>query len=402
MKYFRDPIARNLWLIRLYYVFYFGAMGAISPFITLFYVDKGLSGTQIGILNTIVALSCFISAPVMGRMADNSRRPRLILQAALFLSSLTYYILSLQSVFLLMAFVVGLNALVAGGINPQSQIQALAAAEKAGTYYGSIRLCGSLGYAIVALISGAVIEKTSLAAGFYGFGLLNIAAILVLFLIRTPGKEQKAAASNETQKVPLPQVISAIFKNPELVAYTAALIIVSVCSNGISFESVYMQQLGASDAVIGRLSTLGALVEIPMMLLADRLMRRKGATITIILGWSFYCLGTLVIVIHPAVISFVLVRVVLGLSFSLTAVSGTYYVVDRAPAAQTGTILAFFSVTVSSIIGIVASPISGTLFDKLGAYWLYVIAAAGYGLGAAIILIMVLRKKKEKASPVQG
>lgn len=402
MKFFRDPVTRNLWLIRLYYVFYFGAMGAISPFITLFYVERGLSGTQIGVLNTIVALSCFVSAPVMGRMADNSRRPRRILQVALLLSSLTYYLLSLQTAFLIMAFVVALNALVAGGINPQSQIQALAAAEKAGTGYGSIRLCGSLGYAIVAMISGAVIEKTSLVTGFYGFGLLNIVAILILFLIRTPGNELKTTSSGDTQKVPLPQVISAIFKNPELVAYTAALIIVSVCSNGISFESVYMQQLGASDAVIGRLSTLGALVEMPMMLLADRLMRRRGATFTLILGWFFYCLGTLVIVIHPAVASFIIVRVVLGLSFSLTAVSGTYYVVDRAPASQTGTILAFFSVTVSSIIGIVASPISGTLFDRLGAYWLYVIAAIGYGLGASIIFTMLMRKNKGKTIPAQG
>jgi MFS family permease len=395
MKLLKNNDTRNLWLIRLYYVFYFGGMGAISPFITLFYVDRGLKGTQIGLINTIVALSCFISAPIMGRLADNSRRPRLILQTALFLSSLTYYLLSLQTIFLYMAIVVGINALVAGGINPQSQIQALNIADKAGALYGSIRLCGSLGYAVTAAISGAIIQKTSLVSGFYGFAVLNIIAALILFLIRT--SDQKTiplAAAEKQKKEPISKVIGAIFKNHELVGYLVALIIVSTASNGISFESVYMRQLGASDSVIGQMSTLGAAVEMPMMLLADRLMRRRGAAATQIFGWLFYFIGTLVIVIYPSVISFVVYRVILGLSFSLTAVSGTYYVVDRCPAQQTGTILAFFSVTVSSIIGIIASPISGLIFDWVGPHWLYVIAATGYGIGTAIILMMVLEKKK--------
>jgi MFS family permease len=396
MKLLKNNDTRNLWLIRLYYVFYFGGMGAISPFITLFYVDRGLKGTQIGLINTIVALSCFISAPIMGRLADNSRRPRLILQTALFLSSLTYYLLSLQTVFLYMAIVVGINALVAGGINPQSQIQALNIADKAGALYGSIRLCGSLGYAVTAAISGAIIQKTSLVSGFYGFAALNIIAALILFLIRTSDQKTIPLATAEKQKkVPISKVIGAIFKNHELVGYLVALIIVSTASNGICFESVYMRQLGASDSVIGQMSTLGAAVEMPMMLLADRLMRRRGAAATQIFGWFFYFIGTLVIVIYPSVISFVVYRVILGLSFSLTAVSGTYYVVDRCPAQQTGTILAFFSVTVSSIIGIIASPISGLIFDWVGPHWLYVIAATGYGIGTAIILMMVLDKKKK-------
>lgn len=396
MKLLKNNETRNLWLIRLYYIFYIGGMGAMSPFITLFYVDRGLKGTQIGLLNTIVALSCFISAPIMGRLADNSRRPRLILQTALFLSSLTYFLLSFQTIFLYMAIVVGINALVAGGINPQSQIQALGIAEKAGTFYGSIRLCGSLGYAVTAAISGVIIQKTSLVSGFYGFAALNIIAVLILFLIRTPGqKTTPLAAAEEQPKESISKVIGAIFKNPELVGYLIALVIVSIASNGISFESVYMRQLGASDSVIGQMSTLGALVEMPMMLLADRLMRRRGAAATQILGWFFYFVGTLIIVFFPSVISFVVYRVILGLSFSLTAVSGTYYVVDRCPTQQTGTILAFFSVTVSSIIGIIVSPISGAIFDWVGPHWLYVIAAMGYGIGAAIIFAMVMGKKQK-------
>jgi MFS transporter, PPP family, 3-phenylpropionic acid transporter len=390
----KDIDVRNLWLIRLYYIFYFGGMGAIFPFLTLFYVHNGLSGTEIGVLNALVALGSFISAPIWGWLSDNAFRPRLILQIALVLDCLTLYLVSRQTAFLFITIFIVLNALAAGGVNPQSQIQALLISEKNRTGYGSIRLCGSLGYALAALISGTAIQQTPLLAGFYLFCALTLLAALILFMIRNPSTdlpEQEPQA--RPQKTSISGIFSVIFKNRQLVAYLFALIIVAIMSNGISFESVYLQRLGANGAVIGRLSTLGALVEIPMMLLADRLMRKKGSTITLIMGWLFYVVALLAIVIHPSIASFILYRVILGLSFSLYAVSCTYFVVERTPDQQAGTILAFFSVTVGNLINMVASPISGALFDWAGPYWLYVIALAGYCIAAAIIFFSVFRKK---------
>jgi PPP family 3-phenylpropionic acid transporter len=403
MKLFKDNDQRNLWLIRLYFVFYFGGMGAIFPFITLFYVSNGLSGTEIGILNTLVALSCFVAAPIWGRFTDNARRPRVVLQAALILDTLTLYMVSRQTAFLFIAIYVTLNALAAGGINPQSQVQALLISEKAGTGFGSVRLGGSLGYAIAALVTGAVIQKTSLVMCFYIFSALTIISALILLLIRSQAQEPKAPLSQpQAVKIPISQVFVEIFKNSELMAYMIALIIVSICSNGISFESVYLQQLGASKAVIGQLSTLAALVEIPMMLLADRLMRKKGSTKTLIFGWLAYAAGLIVIVIHPSISSFVAYRVINGLSYSLYAVSCTYFVVERTPAQQSGTILAFFAVTIGNVISMIASPVSGVLFDWAGPYWLYVIALAGYIIAVAILFFGVLRKNRVGASSRTG
>jgi MFS transporter, PPP family, 3-phenylpropionic acid transporter len=391
----KDIDVRNLWLIRLYYIFYFGGMGAIFPFLTLFYVHNGLSGTQIGVLNALVALGCFISAPIWGWLSDNALRPRLILQVALVLDCLTLYLVSRQTAFLFITIFIVLNALAAGGVNPQSQIQALLISEKNRTGYGSIRLCGSLGYALAALVSGMAIQQTTLLAGFYLFCALTLFAALILFLIRNHLQDlPEQAPQVRPTKTSISSIFNVIFKNPQLVAYLFALIIVAIMSNGVSFESVYLQRLGASEAVIGRLSTLGALVEIPMMLLADRLMRKKGSTITLIMGWLFYVVALLAIVIHPSIASFIIYRVILGLSFSLYAVSCTYFVVERTPDQQAGTILAFFSVTVGNLINMIASPISGALFDWAGPYWLYVIALAGYCIAAAIIFFSVARKNE--------
>jgi MFS transporter, PPP family, 3-phenylpropionic acid transporter len=389
--------AKNLWLIRLYYLFYFGAMGAISPFINLFYIHNGLSGTEIGLLGTISALVGFLAAPIWGRLNDVARRPRVVLQVALCANSLAYYFLSQQTAFLYMAIIIAFNALVSSGINPQSQTQALAAAGKMGTGYGSIRMFGSLGFSITAVTSGYLIQQTSLVTGFYAFGILNVISALILFTLRTPRVQKgEQIPADHPPKLPMRQVFAEILKNRELVAYMFALIAISILANGVSFESVYMQRLGASASVIGRLGTFGALSEIPMMLVADRVMRRKGSTTTLIFSFIFYALGLSIIVIHPSITTFFVYRFVNAIAFSMNAVSCTYFVVERAPAKQIATILALFSVTISSIISMIASPISGKLFDLVGPYWLYVNALVGYCIAVLIVYFKVIKKKKTK------
>ena len=394
---------RNIWLIRLYFVLYYGAMGSINPFINLFYVSKHLSGTEIGLLGTIGALVGFLSAPIWGRLNDVARRPRVILQTALGLNSLIYYLLSQQNAFLYMAVIIGLNTLISSGISPQTQTQALIIAEESDAGFGSIRMCGSLGWAITSVLSGLLVQKTGLISAFYAFGILNILGILALAFIRTPRRKLQAQADLDAQpRLPLLQVFREIFKNRELVAYMFALIVISVLSNGLSFESVYMQQLGASKTAIGWVNSIGAGVEIPMMLLSDRVLRRRGATMTLLLGCVFYILGFLIIIIRPSVASFFIYRVIRGVSLSLYTIGSTKFIVERAPARQTGTIMALFTVTIVGIVNMVASPISGMIFDWVGPYWLYVLSLIGYLIAMAIMYFMVFMKRKESPEPLRG
>jgi len=390
--------SKNLWLMRLYYFFYYCGMGAISPFINLFYIQRHLSGTEIGVLGTISALVGLLSAPFWGRLNDSIRRPRLLLQITLFVNSLAYYYLSKQSAFLEMAVIIGVNALICSSVNPQSQAQALEAAAGADSYYGSIRLFGSLGWAVMALLSGLIIQKTSLLSGFYLFGFFTILAALVLFIIHPPGqKDPRQLPVEKPARLPMKQVLLEMVKNRELLVFAVALIVMWTASNGTTtFESVYMQQLGASTSLIGWANTVGAGCEIPMMLVADRVLRRKGSTATLLAGFFSYVVAFSIIVIHPSVASFFIYRAINGTSMGLYAVAFTYFIVERTPAQQTGTMLALYSVTIAGMFSILVSPLSGRLFDLIGAYWLYVIALAGYIIAALIIYFGVLRKFEPK------
>lgn len=178
-----------------------------------------------------------------------------------------------------------------------------------------------------------------------------------------------------------------------------ALVVMWVATNGPSnFEAVYLQELGASSGLIGWINMVGALCEIPMMLGADRILRRRGSTFTLLAGFFSYSLATALIVIHPSVASFFLYRIINGTSMGLYAVAFTYFIVERTPANQTATMLALYSVTIADMVGLLASPLSGWIFDRVGAYWLYVMSLTGYVCAFALLYFGVARKAAKAAS----
>lgn len=384
----------NLWLMRLYYLVYYMGTGAINPFINLFYIDRGLSGTEIGLLTTIGSLSGMVAAPVWGRLNDSARRPRLLLQIALCINSAAYFLISRQTIFLNMAIIIGLNALVISGVDPLMSSQALSVARESDAGFGSIRLWGSMGWALAAPISGWIIQHTNLLSVFYEYITMLLLSTAILFLIKTSNPQLERVPSGEVQpRLPLWQVLREFLKNRELVALLIASVAVWIGTNGTKFESVYLQQLGAGESVIGWVNTIGAVVEMPMMLLADRVLRRTNPTFTLRIGYLVYVFALAFVVIHPSVATILIYRALGGVGLGFYVVSFTQFIAQRAPAGQTATALALYSVTFAGVVNILISPVNGMIFDLAGAYWLYVQAMIGYTLAFVIMYFAVVRKR---------
>jgi MFS family permease len=384
--------------MRLYYLLVYCGSGSINPFINLFYINRNLSGTEIGFLGTISALSGLISAPFWGHLNDTIRRPRRILQLALCLTSLAYYFLSQQTVFFGMAVIIGLNSLIASGIDPLTSSQAIGIASESGSGFGSMRLWGSMGWAIAAPFSGWIIQKTSLVSAFYEYIIFLVLGAIVLSMIKGTIKKPVELLSTvePTAKLPVRLVLKEIISNHELMILLMASVILWVGTNGTKFESVYLQQLGAKDSVIGWVNTVGAVFEMPSMLFADRVMRRKNPTFTLRIGYLIYIVGFTIIVLFPSVTTFMIYRAIGGIGLGFYLTSFTNFIARRAPSQQTATVLALYSVTFAGIINLLASPLSGWIFDLVGPHWLYVMALAGYCIAFLIVYFLVGRKKPEK------
>ena len=380
---------RNLTSIRIYYLFWLGASGFIYPFISLFYKHQGLSGTQMGWLGTIGSIIALVSAPLIGRISDNVSNPRHVLQICLIGSATLYLFLSQQSAFIWIVFIIAIDAFIGVPIYPLSDALALKIASHQKEGYGSIRLWGSLGWAITAFVGGWIVERTGLVSVFIGYAVFYIGCALTLLAVTSP---RDLTQKNDEPRPKLKAVLQALVRDRALIGLAIAFALFWLCSNGRQqFEALYMQQLGASARVIGWAYTYPALLEIPIMLWADRLMRKygNGKLLTVALLIEALVMG--IIVIYPSLGSFLFMRLASSFYYSFYAISSVAYASEHAPAGQSATVLSLYFVTLGGIIALVASPISGMIFDRAGAYPLYIIAMVG-AFAAWLILVFTQNK----------
>jgi hypothetical protein len=86
--------------------------------------------------------------------------------------------LSRQTIFAGMALIVTLDSLLSVGVPPLSDVVALAVTKQGRAGYGSVRLWGSLGWAVAALLGGWLIERTGPFTMFTGYAISGFASTI--------------------------------------------------------------------------------------------------------------------------------------------------------------------------------------------------------------------------------
>ena len=384
---------RNLRLIRIYYFLWIGAGGFLSPFVTLFYKARGLTGTEIGLLSTFGAITGMLAAPVWGRWGDASRQPRRLIMIALLASAGFALLRGIQSLFWMISIFIVLDALIGSGAGSLSNIQAVTAADGEKSGFGSIRLWGSLGWAAVAPLAGLLIERMGLYVPFAGYAVMLVAAVVALFFVR--GSSKPKTEAQKAARVPVRRMIRMLGQSRTMIGVAIAFSIIWITTMGRSqFETLYMTQLGAHAGLIGIANTVSALFEVPFMLLADRLIRRHGSGRILRISMLAQAAAFLPVILFPSIPSFFALRIMASIALSLNVPSYYNYLVESAPEGQGGTVISLFDVTLRSGVSLVAAPLAGFLFDLFGAYWLYPIGLGGC-LAAWFILQVMARPRPE-------
>jgi MFS family permease len=283
-----------------------------------------------------------------------------------------------------MALIVAVEALVGAAVYPLSDAHAISISnEKQG--YGSIRLWGSLGWAITAFAGGWMVSRSGLVSIFVGYAVLYGLCILVLTRVNTPPKPARSA------DLPPPGfglVLRSLITQPILLGLTVALTMFWLANNGrYQFETLYMHRLGASEQLIGWAYTYPALMELPIMLWADRLVRRYSAGRLLAVAMLLEAAALSLVVFFPSIASILIMRAASGFYYSFYAIASVAYTVENAPPGQAATILSLYYVTLAGIISLITAPLSGLVYDRFGAYPLYLVAAVGTLLTWAALVL---------------
>lgn len=395
---FSKHINRDLIFARAYYFAVLGGWGFVLPFINLFYISLGLSGTQIGTIGSVSSMVGLIVSPII--VSEIKKRPqaRGILQSSLMAGAICYFLLGQQTTFLAILLIVFFQALIGSGTMPASDAMAVHVSEEAGKGYGSVRVWASVGWILSVPVSGWLIERFGFEAGFLGVCLMWLAGALLTLPIRPRYFVSPNASLARIAGKPGPGLRTAlkqIAHDRTLFGYAIALVFIGFLNNGVlQFENVFLAELGASKQLISLAGILSAIVELPFMIYADRYVRRVGAHPVLLFALAIILFQRTAVLLFPSILTIMIVRFIGGVAFSFSTIASVFLITSRTDANETGTVLALYTVTLTGLVTVIAAPVSGVVFDAIGARWLYALAAAGYAIG--LVSLWVTRPSREE------
>ena len=395
------PRFKDLFFARVYYFTYMGGWGFVLPFMNLFYVSLGLNGKQIGIIASTSAIVGMLASPIWVSEVRKRPQARRFLQIAVLLGGIGYYLIGSQKEFPAILLIVFLHALAVAGIMPLSDSMAVTVSQEAGTGYGSVRVFASLGWIISLLSSGWLVERFGYIAGFSGVATMwFVAAGLVYFVQPRFFTSQTSPAHPKSN---LKIAFQRVLHNRTLLGFAFALIVIGFLNNGVlQFENVFLAELGASKRLISLAGILSAVVELPFMIFSDRIVRRVGAHRLMLTALVLTFFQRLTVFLLPSIPTIMIVRFIGGVGFSFYTISFVNLISTETDPAETGTVLALYTVTIAGLVNIIAAPVAGAIFDAIGPRWLYTLAAGGYLMGAVSLWLAKPAGKVSSLQPTEA
>ena len=265
------------------YFFYYAALACLAPFMTLYYLERGMSGAQIGVLAGLVPLVSWFSAPFWGGIADALQRHRavLVLNLAGFTGSAV--ILMLADTFPELLFAVITYAFFVGPIVPLVDNAVMAILGDRKSNYGRVRLWGSVGWGVSSLFIGSLIDQSGLRLGFYAF-----MAIMLMNLIVSSKLPMEMGGETKPSYF---SGLGVLVRNGRfLLLLLASLVFGVTLGTLMSYQFLYMEELGASRSLMSWTLTANTISEIPFWFISAGLLRRFGTSKMIALALAFTAL----------------------------------------------------------------------------------------------------------------
>jgi MFS transporter, PPP family, 3-phenylpropionic acid transporter len=381
-------MGRDLLWVRVYYIMLYGVVGFGTPFLNLFYLSLGLKGTDIGWIGSVGALVALVSAPFWMGRAELWRHPRSMIQLILLAVGVGYLFIGIQRELGGVVLAVVFHSFVIASMSALSDALALRVTGAQGGGFGGVRVFGSLGWVIFASLNGVIVDATDYRHALWGAAAFTVISAAVL--LRLPAHYFTSAPATDADGGAPPRATSAwantrhalqrLSGQPLILATALGVVLITGANLGIGqFEGAFLRQLGASPSLIGLVSVLSGIVELPLMFVADYAIRRRSAYSLLLFAIVWYVGLRLLVFVWPSVTAIMLSQAGQGIGLSLYVVALVRLIGDETMPQDTRLMLAFINVTLPNLIVMTVGPVMGALFDGLGARPLYLIGALGYG-----------------------
>ncbi len=395
-EYLQTSRGRQVSMWMAFFIFWCGA-AAYLPYISVYYESINLKGGQIGQLNSIPYFVSFFSSIIFAFLSDVTRRHKLVLTLCVLGITGVLFIYPSARTFTAFVPIVLAYSLLHAPIGPILDETALASLEKP-ELYGRLRVGGSIGWGIMVLITGYLIDHLGLGLPiiFYIYIFFNFIFLMNIGIMPVIQKHSIAPAKHVSAKKILEMI-----KQPGFMLFMVVIIIWGIGESSISnFLFLHIKSLGGSSTLMGFALSVSLIGEIITFTFAHKIQARLGphkmvlAAFVVLFTW----LTGLSLIRDPNAIPFF--QIFGGSGFALLQSGSVAYVDQRASREIGTTAQAVRSALYFGLGAGVGAIISGLLYESSGSVVLFrtmsYITLAGFLFG---IIVYQFERRRNLVKP---
>jgi MFS transporter, PPP family, 3-phenylpropionic acid transporter len=349
----------------LYFTWYL-TLGSFAPFVTIYYRERGLDLSQIGLLLALSGMSQIVAGPLWGLLADTLRLHRILLPLAILGTVVSGAFLGTTNDFVLILALAACSSVFSVPVGPLSDSATLQLLGERRDLYGAQRMWGAVGWGVSTVLAGLIIERLGLPVIFYIYPLLGLVAILVA--LRLP---QATYVPTDVRAA-----ARAALRDPRWIRLLVCTVLIGCAGAQMhGFLSIYMTELGAGKDQIGLAYTIASVSELPVMMIAVVVLRRWGARPLFVCAGVAYALRLSIYAIFPDPTVALLAQLLHGLCFATVWVAGVHEAQRLAPPGLDATAQSLFNTSIFGVAVILANSIGGVVYQSFGYPVLFGVAA---------------------------
>ncbi len=368
-------IDRALLAAKAFYFMFYAAAASLSPYMSLYYREAGLPGSQIGVLLGLAPLITLFASPLWGGLADATHRHQRVLIASIAGVLASVWGISAAHGFAGLLPAVASFALFASPIMAIVDHAVLQILGPRRGLYPRQRLWGAVGWGAMSALMGVVTGRYGLRWAFVGYMPLMAGCLLVAW--RMPFQ-------SGTRGVPFWRGLRLLTGNRQWLVFLGTVFLASVGgSTAFNFLFLHLEDLGAPRSLMGLALAVASVGEVIMFLAAGRLLARWGAQglLLISLGATLLRLTGYALLRRPEVV--LPIQLLHGPAFSGLLTAGVSYSDEMAPPGLGATAQALFGAVNFGLASTVGSLIGGAIYERSGSSVLFAWAA-----GAVVVAIV--------------
>jgi PPP family 3-phenylpropionic acid transporter len=248
-----------------YFIYYF-FVGAFVPYWGLYLKSEQFSPADIGILMSLFQISRIFAPNFWGWLADHTGKRAQWIRLTAFLGLCGFSAVFWAHGFFWLFFVMAALSLFTSSTLPLAESLTLAHLATTNGHYSRIRMWGSLGFIVAAVILGFLIDFAGIKSLLWFLLIVQILLFILSYTLPDP-----KVVAHEHDHFSIWQVL----KQPNVIALLVGCALM-VTAHGVlyNFYSIYLSEHGYSKGLIGLLWAVGVICEIGIFLLMPKIMAR--------------------------------------------------------------------------------------------------------------------------------